>query len=48
MEEKKFKIDLSKPLILLIQHSVTWQVDESKEQILELYLNEIFLGQNLV
>jgi GDP/UDP-N,N'-diacetylbacillosamine 2-epimerase (hydrolysing) len=33
--EKKFKIDLSKPLILLIQHSVTWQVDESKEQILE-------------
>jgi len=33
--EKKFKIDPSKPLILLIQHSVTWQVDESKEQILE-------------
>ncbi len=33
--EKKFKIDLSKPLILLIQHSVTWQVKESKKQILE-------------
>ena len=24
-----------KPLILLIQHSVTWQVKESKKQILE-------------
>ncbi len=33
--EKKFNIDLSKPLILLIQHSVTWQVKESKKQILE-------------
>ena len=33
--EKKFKVDLSKPLILLIQHSVTWQVKESKKQILE-------------
>lgn len=31
--EKKFKIDLSKPLILLIQHSVTWQISESKNQI---------------
>ncbi len=33
--EKKFRIDLSKPLILLIQHSVTWQVQESKKQIIE-------------
>ena len=33
--EQKFKIDLSKPLILLIQHSVTWQVQESKKQILK-------------
>ncbi len=33
--EKKFMIDLSKPFILLIQHSVTWQVKESKKQILE-------------
>lgn len=33
--EQKFTIDLSKPLILLIQHSVTWQVQESKKQILE-------------
>ncbi len=33
--EKKYKIDLSKPLILLIQHSVTWQVEESKKQILQ-------------
>jgi UDP-hydrolysing UDP-N-acetyl-D-glucosamine 2-epimerase len=33
--EKKFKINLSKPLILLIQHSVTWQIQDSKKQILE-------------
>lgn len=33
--EKKFKINLSKPLILLIQHSVTWQVEQSKKQIME-------------
>tara|TARA_B100000963_G_scaffold46926_1_gene35232 strand:- start:314 stop:1462 length:1149 start_codon:yes stop_codon:yes gene_type:complete len=33
--EKKFNIDLTKPLILLIQHSVTWQVKESKKQIFE-------------
>ena len=31
--EKKFRIDFSKPLILLIQHSVTWQVGESSWQI---------------
>lgn len=30
---KKFRIDFSKPLILLIQHSVTWQVGESSWQI---------------
>jgi len=30
---KKFRIDFSKPLILLIQHSVTWQVRESTWQI---------------
>ena len=33
--EKKFNIDLKKPLILLIQHSVTWQVDQSRAQIKE-------------
>ena len=33
--EKKFNIDLRRPLILLIQHSVTWQVDQSKAQIKE-------------
>ena len=33
--EKKFNIDLKRPLILLIQHSVTWQVDQSKAQIKE-------------
>ncbi len=33
--EKKFKINLSKPLILLIQHSVTWQVQDAKKQILQ-------------
>ena len=32
--EKKFNIDFSKPTILLIQHPVTSESDESKEQIL--------------
>ena len=31
--EKKFSINLEKPLILLIQHPVTWQIDETKKQI---------------
>ena len=30
---KKFSINLEKPLILLIQHPVTWQIDETKKQI---------------
>ena len=30
---KKYRIDFSKPVILLIQHSVTWQVSESRWQI---------------
>ena len=30
---KKFRIDFSKPVILLIQHSVTWQVSGSSWQI---------------
>ena len=30
--EQKFTIDLSKPLILLIQHSVTWQVRNQKNK----------------
>ena len=33
--EKKFNINLEKPLILLIQHPVTWQIDETKKQINE-------------
>lgn len=33
--EKKFSINLEKPLILLIQHPVTWQIDETKKQIKE-------------
>ncbi|MDP0561654.1 MAG: UDP-N-acetylglucosamine 2-epimerase [Candidatus Endonucleobacter sp. (ex Gigantidas childressi)] len=33
--EKKFNIDFSKPAILLIQHSVTTESDESKKQILK-------------
>ena len=32
---RKFALDLSKPLILLIQHSVTTQVDEAPEQMRE-------------
>lgn len=33
--EKKFNIDFSKPTILLIQHPVTTESDESKKQILK-------------
>ena len=33
--ENKYKLNLNKPLIILIQHSVTWQVNESKFQINE-------------
>ncbi len=33
--EKKYKIDLKKPLIILIQHPVTWQIGDSKKQINE-------------
>ena len=32
---KKFSLDLSKPLVLLIQHPVTTQVDDAPEQIKE-------------
>ncbi|MBF0343341.1 MAG: UDP-N-acetylglucosamine 2-epimerase (hydrolyzing) [Nitrospirae bacterium] len=30
---KKFNIDLKKPIILLLQHSVTWQVEKAESQI---------------
>ena len=30
---EKFGLDLAKPIVLLLQHSVTWQVEESEEQI---------------
>ena len=33
--EKKYRVDLNKPLIILIQHPVTWQIKESKKQITE-------------
>lgn len=33
--EKKYKIDFKKPLVILIQHSVTWQVSETRTQIRE-------------
>jgi GDP/UDP-N,N'-diacetylbacillosamine 2-epimerase (hydrolysing) len=33
--EKKYNINLNKPLIILIQHPVTWQIKDSKKQILE-------------
>jgi|TARA_Y100000294_G_scaffold177367_1_gene202523 UDP-hydrolysing UDP-N-acetyl-D-glucosamine 2-epimerase len=33
--EKKYKIDLKKPVIILIQHSVTWQINQAKKQIQE-------------
>ena len=36
--EKKFKIDFKKPVILLIQHPVTWQLDETYNQIKETLL----------
>tara|TARA_Y100001970_G_C14246127_1_gene868402 strand:- start:3065 stop:4210 length:1146 start_codon:yes stop_codon:yes gene_type:complete len=33
--QKKFNLNFSEPFAILIQHSVTWQVKESKKQILE-------------
>lgn len=30
---EKFRLDLEKPIILLLQHSVTWQVEEAEYQI---------------
>jgi len=30
---EKFKLDLESPIILLLQHSVTWQVEEAEKQI---------------
>ena len=33
--EKKFNLNFTEPFAILIQHSVTWQVKESKKQILE-------------
>ncbi len=33
--EKKFNLNLNKEFIILIQHPVTWQVNESKKQIKE-------------
>jgi len=31
--QKKFHLDLDKPILLLLQHSVTWQVEETEYQI---------------
>lgn len=31
--EAKFDLDLSKPILLLLQHSVTWQVEAAEQQI---------------
>lgn len=31
--ENKYNIDLKKPLIILLQHSVTWQIKETQKQI---------------
>ncbi len=31
--EKKYRLNLNKPLIILIQHSVTWQVKQAAKQI---------------
>ena len=31
--KKKFRLDIEKPIILLLQHSVTWQVEEAEFQI---------------
>ena len=35
MEEicKRFKLDINSPIVLLLQHSVTWQVEEAEYQI---------------
>jgi len=33
--EKKFDLDLKKPLILMLQHSVSTQIDKAKKQIIE-------------
>jgi GDP/UDP-N,N'-diacetylbacillosamine 2-epimerase (hydrolysing) len=41
--EKKFKVDFSKPIVLLIQHPVTTESSESKRQI----LNTIAVIKNL-
>jgi len=30
---EKFKLDIHKPLLLLLQHSVTWQVEDAENQI---------------
>jgi len=30
---KKFKLDANKPILILLQHSVTWQVEDTGEQI---------------
>jgi UDP-N-acetylglucosamine 2-epimerase (non-hydrolysing)/GDP/UDP-N,N'-diacetylbacillosamine 2-epimerase (hydrolysing) len=33
--ERRFELDLTKPIILLLQHSVTWQVEDAERQIRE-------------
>lgn len=45
---KKFGIDLKKPLILLLQHSVTWQVEDTENQIRQTMEAIDYLGYQTV
>jgi len=45
---EKFKLDLKKPIVLLLQHSVTWQVDDAEHQIKETLKALVPLGYQTV